>query len=130
MFETLLVPLDGSPFSEQALGPAEFIAECTGASLELIRVHVPQLAGETQERSWDDVLRQGARRYLDDAAKRERPSRTHDVHDRAHPRRREHRPVRRDHHAGRGGDAREDPLAGRLRAPVARRQGGDHRQDA
>ena len=70
MFETLLVPLDGSPFSEQALGPAEFIAECTGASLELIRVHVPQLAGETQERSWDDVLRQGARRYLDDAAKR------------------------------------------------------------
>lgn len=41
MFRTILVPLDGSPLAEQALGPACRIAEKFGSALLLLRV-VPQ----------------------------------------------------------------------------------------
>lgn len=42
MFRTLLVPWDGSPASEHALPLAIGIARRIGASLRLVRVHVPQ----------------------------------------------------------------------------------------
>jgi len=41
MFHSLLVPLDGSQFAEQALPLALSIANHAGASLELLRVHEP-----------------------------------------------------------------------------------------
>lgn len=41
MTRQILVPLDGSPFSEQALPVAIGVARRTGAALELVRVHEP-----------------------------------------------------------------------------------------
>lgn len=41
MLRSLLVPLDGTRFSERALPIAEGIAQATGASLHLAHVHVP-----------------------------------------------------------------------------------------
>jgi nucleotide-binding universal stress UspA family protein len=41
MFHSLLVPLDGTRFSEHSLPVAEGIARATGASVHLARVHVP-----------------------------------------------------------------------------------------
>jgi nucleotide-binding universal stress UspA family protein len=44
MFRTLLVPLDGSPFGEQALPWAVSIARRVGARLLLVQVHTPLTA--------------------------------------------------------------------------------------
>jgi len=41
MFRTILIPLDGSPFGEQALPMALTIARRAGAALEVIHAHVP-----------------------------------------------------------------------------------------
>lgn len=41
MLQSLLVPLDGSEFSERTLGLAQGLAKATGASLHLAHVHVP-----------------------------------------------------------------------------------------
>ncbi|MDP2957433.1 MAG: universal stress protein [Longimicrobiales bacterium] len=41
MLQSLLVPLDGSEFSERTLGVAQHLAKATGASLHLAHVHVP-----------------------------------------------------------------------------------------
>lgn len=41
MYNTVLVPLDGSTFSENALAHAASIAERTGAGLHLVLVHTP-----------------------------------------------------------------------------------------
>jgi nucleotide-binding universal stress UspA family protein len=41
MLQSLLVPLDGSEFSERALPLARALAKATGASLHLVHVHVP-----------------------------------------------------------------------------------------
>jgi nucleotide-binding universal stress UspA family protein len=41
MYRSLLVPLDGSAFAEQALPLALSIADRAGATLNLVRVHVP-----------------------------------------------------------------------------------------
>jgi nucleotide-binding universal stress UspA family protein len=41
MFRTVLVPLDGSPFGEQALSHAFGIVRHAGATLDLVHVHVP-----------------------------------------------------------------------------------------
>jgi nucleotide-binding universal stress UspA family protein len=41
MFKSLLVPLDGSEFSERSLPLVRGIAQATGASLHLAHVHVP-----------------------------------------------------------------------------------------
>ncbi len=41
----ILVPLDGSPFSEQALDSAVELARRSGAELRLVRVHLPYVSG-------------------------------------------------------------------------------------
>jgi len=46
IFRTILVPLDGSQLSEQALPLAQRLAAATGASLELVRVHTTATAWE------------------------------------------------------------------------------------
>jgi len=43
MFHSLLVPLDGSEFSERSLPLARGLARATGASLHLAHVHVPHV---------------------------------------------------------------------------------------
>lgn len=42
MFERIMVPLDGSAFSERALPFAQLIAQRSGAELHLVQVHVPR----------------------------------------------------------------------------------------
>jgi nucleotide-binding universal stress UspA family protein len=46
MFRNILVPLDGSPFAEQALPWALSLARRAGAGLDLVRVHVLYALGE------------------------------------------------------------------------------------
>ena len=41
MIEKLLIPLDRSPLSEQAIGRAAAIARATKASIDLVLVHEP-----------------------------------------------------------------------------------------
>jgi nucleotide-binding universal stress UspA family protein len=41
MLQSLLVPLDGSEFSERTLALAQALAKATGSSLHLVHVHVP-----------------------------------------------------------------------------------------
>jgi nucleotide-binding universal stress UspA family protein len=41
MFRSVVVPLDGSAFGEQALPPAVAVARATGAALRLVHKHVP-----------------------------------------------------------------------------------------
>ena len=41
MYESILVPLDGSEFSEQALPIAANIARRAGASFQVVRAHSP-----------------------------------------------------------------------------------------
>jgi nucleotide-binding universal stress UspA family protein len=76
MFHSLLVPLDGTRFSEHALPMATDIARATGASVHLARVHVARppdgLLSNTQFHfegvdmdEYEDRSRGEERRYLD-----------------------------------------------------------------
>lgn len=76
MLHTLLVPLDGTRFSELALPLAEGIARATGASVHLAHVHVPHLPDDLVSSTpfqyegldldaYDNRLRQDERTYLD-----------------------------------------------------------------
>jgi nucleotide-binding universal stress UspA family protein len=46
MYRSILVPLDGSPASEQSLPYAAAIARRSGAALQVVHVHTPLLLGE------------------------------------------------------------------------------------
>ena len=71
MYRTLLVPLDGSRFSEHALPLAASIARRAGAALYLVHVHPPRPIGEgvaalaTEKAAWAQ-----AKSYLDEVVKR------------------------------------------------------------
>jgi nucleotide-binding universal stress UspA family protein len=75
MYRSILVPLDGSPFAEQALPLALNIARQAGAGLELVQVHAPpaEAYAETppglHEPLWPH-LRQHAIAYLDGVVNR------------------------------------------------------------
>lgn len=76
MFHSLLVPLDGTRFSESALPLAESIARATGASVHLAHVHVPhppdgllsntpfQYEGVTMD-EYEEREKRRERRYID-----------------------------------------------------------------
>ena len=67
MYRTILVPLDGSPFAEQALPTAVHLAAGAKAPLLLARVHQPpSRLGST----WDDFFRNEAKAYLERIAAR------------------------------------------------------------
>ena len=81
MLRSLLVPLDGTRFSELALPIAEGIAQVTGASLHLAHVHVPHppeaLLANTQFQyegvdldEYDENERSWERTYLEGLAQR------------------------------------------------------------
>jgi len=75
MFRTILVPLDGSPFAEQALPWALSLARRAGARLDLVRVHVNHVLKDPMHRGvpYDSVLaaecKQQEQLYLDGTAK-------------------------------------------------------------
>lgn len=79
MLHSLLVPLDGSRFSEGSLPFASQVARATGASVHLAHVHVPyepeQLLANTQFQfegvsisEYDDLYRKREERYLHELA--------------------------------------------------------------
>jgi nucleotide-binding universal stress UspA family protein len=75
MYRTVLVPLDGSAFAEHALPLALSIAGRAGATLRLVRVHVPaatlyrnsELAANLD---FDTRVREEERAYLDEVSAR------------------------------------------------------------
>ena len=57
MFTQLVVPVDGSPLAEQALGPAASIARHTGGRVDIVRVHQPPfIAGLANESAEQRIL--------------------------------------------------------------------------
>ena len=76
MYRTILVPLDGSAFGEQALSWGVGIARRAGARLEVVTVQVPvaPMYGGTPlmgfEATLDERLRAESRAYLEGVAKR------------------------------------------------------------
>ena len=65
MFHRMLVPLDGSPLAEQALGQAIAITRACGASIDLLLVHAP-IPFETVRRGpWGPAESAAAERYLE-----------------------------------------------------------------
>ena len=73
MYRSLVVPLDGSTFAEQALPVAGAILERSKASLTLLRVHRPLGYGEeAPSGEWDGDLREWESDYLTRAAERMR----------------------------------------------------------
>jgi nucleotide-binding universal stress UspA family protein len=76
MYRKLLVPLDGSTFSEHALALATPLARKAGSTLHLVLVHTP-LALHTSDiapirltEQWEDEHRGMERHYLDERAER------------------------------------------------------------
>ena len=76
MTTSILVPIDGSPFSEQALPTAVAIARRTGARLQLVRVHEPVFTGPpfgdmpAPDPAWDREMRLEAEARLRELARR------------------------------------------------------------
>jgi nucleotide-binding universal stress UspA family protein len=70
MLKSILVPLDGSGFSEQALPWAACLARATGSLLELVRVHDPvppwtiASEGAVAATAFDPSIRDGEEQYL------------------------------------------------------------------
>jgi nucleotide-binding universal stress UspA family protein len=76
MVREILVPVDGSSFSEHALPYAADIARRTGARLHLVQVHEPPVAHAYPDSlpvfdaRWDDALRTQEKEYLQSLAYR------------------------------------------------------------
>lgn len=74
--ETILVPLDGTPFGEHALPMALAIARRTGASLALAHTHQLVVAAaapaeaRTFDLAFDELIREQEQNYLAEAAER------------------------------------------------------------
>jgi len=65
MFRKLLVPLDRSPFAEQALGPATIIARGSSAEIDLVMVHEPRPLAGSPDVAWHAEQVEGEEHYLD-----------------------------------------------------------------
>lgn len=68
MFRKLLVPLDRTPFAEQALGPATAIARASGAGLDLVLVHEPRPLAGVPDVAWHAEQIDGESEYLTEIA--------------------------------------------------------------
>ena len=74
MFRTILIPLDGSPFAEQALPVAIELARRSEAQLTVARVHQPPVMALSRSYEWDTEIRQRESHYLNDVALRSHDS--------------------------------------------------------
>ena len=64
MYKTIIVPLDGSTFAEQAVATAASIAQRAGADLVLTRVHESFLYEGLDNSSYEDMSRRDEEDYL------------------------------------------------------------------
>lgn len=70
MFRTIIVPLDGSAFAEQALPVALRIAGRAAAELHVVEAHVPYLLEGVDTGKWENTVRERERTYLAGVAER------------------------------------------------------------
>jgi nucleotide-binding universal stress UspA family protein len=76
MYQSILVPLDGSPLAEQALPLALAVARGAGAALDLVQVHVcyalkdPACSWLPYQAREDEALKKLERAYLDGVCRR------------------------------------------------------------
>jgi nucleotide-binding universal stress UspA family protein len=68
MYRSIIVPLDGSARSQAALPVAAAFARATGATLDLVRVHLNGRRDLEDDPSWDEMFREGEMRYLESLA--------------------------------------------------------------
>ena len=68
MYRTIIVPLDGSTFAEQAVATAAEIAKQSAADLVLARVHESYLYESTDYSHFEDLARQDQETYLAETA--------------------------------------------------------------
>ena len=68
MYRSIIVPLDGSARSQAALPVAATLAHASGATLDLVRVHLNERPDLDDDPSWDDMFREGEMRYLESLA--------------------------------------------------------------
>jgi nucleotide-binding universal stress UspA family protein len=71
MYQTILLPLDGSGFSEAAVPAALGLSQKTGASLRLVTVI--EFFPTSAPYGWEDAARDQAAEYLDDLKERIQP---------------------------------------------------------
>lgn len=69
MLKRILVPLDGSPLAEDAIGLAAAIARRTDATIDLVMVHEPLFAAQSNDPTWTGKQIVAEERYLRDIAK-------------------------------------------------------------
>jgi nucleotide-binding universal stress UspA family protein len=74
MYQTMIVPLDGSPWSEAALPVAAKLARACGAALEVVRMHRTKRPDLDQNPSWGEAFRQEERNYLTSLAAQYEPT--------------------------------------------------------
>ena len=65
MYRSIIVPLDGSARSQAALPLAAAFAHASGATLDLVRVHLNDRSDLAGDPSWDEMFREGELRYLE-----------------------------------------------------------------
>jgi nucleotide-binding universal stress UspA family protein len=73
MYRSIIVPLDGSARSHDALPVAANLAEASGATLHLVRVHLNDRRDLANDPSWDAMFREGELRYLEALAQAYEP---------------------------------------------------------
>ena len=73
MYRSIIVPLDGSARSHDALPVAANLAEASGATLHLVRVHLNDRRDLADDPSWDAMFREGELRYLEALAQAYEP---------------------------------------------------------
>ena len=65
MYRSVIVPLDGSARSQAALPAAAALARASGATLDLVRVHLEERPDLAHDPSWEEMFREGEMRYLE-----------------------------------------------------------------
>jgi nucleotide-binding universal stress UspA family protein len=68
MYRSIIVPLDGSARSQAALPVAAALAHASGATLDLVRVHLDERPDLADDPSWDGMFREGERNHLESLA--------------------------------------------------------------
>lgn len=65
MYRSIIVPVDGSARSQAALPAAAALAHASGATLDVVRVHLEERPDLADDPSWDQMFREGEMRYLE-----------------------------------------------------------------